>query len=273
MRYIEINPISVFGLFNISPFGILVVLGVLIGSYMTNKRGKQLGLSADHVYDMIFWTLLPGFISAHVLDVVFYSDSPLWPQRFYELIDIRGRLSSMGGFLGAVLGLFFWCKRHKQPILPYADSLAYGLAFGWIFGRLGCFVVHDHPGIPTSFFLGVDYPDTRRHDLGFYEVLFALTMSTFFYISFSRRIRVGFYVAALASTYGVVRFFLDYLRIDTKDAMATVHNVDPRYFLGLTPAQYAAILVAASGFILGGLFVRNKNKNAPEPKKQARSKQ
>ena len=59
------------------------------------------------------------------------------------------------------------------PVMPYADSLAYGLATGWMFGRLGCFTAHDHPGIRTSFFLGVKYPEgtgfVTRFDLGLLE--------------------------------------------------------------------------------------------------------
>lgn len=267
MRFITVHPISIFGLFDISPFGILVLTGVLIGIYMTNQRGKQLGLRPDQTYDMVFWTLLPGFIASHVLDVIFYSNSPIWPERLYELIDIRGRLSSMGGFLGAIFGLIAWCKRNKKSILPFADSLAFGLAFGWIFGRLGCFLVHDHPGKPTTFFLGVDYPDTRRHDLGFYEVLFALAMSLIFYINFklNKKLRAGLYVGILATSYGIVRFFLDFLRIDTKDALAQYRDTDPRYLIGLTPAQFAAFLVFAAGLWTLKNFLRTEQPPTKQP--------
>ena len=36
--------------------------------------------------------------------------------------------------------------RKKMPLLPYANAVCFGLPFGWFFGRMGCFVVHDHPG-------------------------------------------------------------------------------------------------------------------------------
>jgi phosphatidylglycerol:prolipoprotein diacylglycerol transferase len=45
-------------------------------------------------------------------------------------------------------------RRHKQPILPYADSIVYGFSFGWFFGRMGCTLNHEHPGTATNFFLG-----------------------------------------------------------------------------------------------------------------------
>jgi prolipoprotein diacylglyceryltransferase len=91
----------------------------------------------------------------------------------------------------------------------------------------------------------------RRHDLGFYEVLVAGALSTFYFIADRFRPRLGFYVAAIATYYGPVRFFLDYLRAQPKD----VRGADPRW-LGLTPAQYAAIFVLLVGIYLCVLVAR-----------------
>ena len=52
-------------------------------------------------------------------------------------------LSEMLGKLGG--------GRTKTVKLPVPlDSVAYGMPVGWLFGRLGCFVVHDHPGHITD---------------------------------------------------------------------------------------------------------------------------
>ena len=81
-------------------------------------------------------------------------------------------LSSYGGFFGAVIGGFYWRWKRELPLFPVLDQIAFGLPLGWFFGRLGCFVVHDHPGKVTDFFLAVDeLPVPRRataprHDLG-----------------------------------------------------------------------------------------------------------
>jgi phosphatidylglycerol:prolipoprotein diacylglycerol transferase len=267
--YLQIPSIPIFDTIAIHPFGILVATGILVGARLTIRRGTQLGLQEDMVKNMIFWSVFTGFILAHFLDVLVYQTDLTFVQKLKQLADPRSGLSSMGGFAGAVLGMYAWCWRNRQRVLPYADSLAYGLAIGWMFGRMGCFVAHDHPGHLTQFFLGVDYPCPtphcpnvgdawyfvgsrfRRHDLGFDEVLVAAALSGFYFIMDRFRPRLGFYVAAIATYYGPVRFFLDYLRADTQE----VRGADPRW-LGLTPAQYAAIGVLLIGLYLCLYIVR-----------------
>jgi phosphatidylglycerol:prolipoprotein diacylglycerol transferase len=225
-------------------FGVLVATGILLGANRTRYRGRQLGLSDEQSSSLATWVVVCGFVVAHVFDVIAYtpeqlaSRSPL--QTLLLLINIPAGISSFGGFLGALLGLLYWVRRERVPILVCADSLLYGLAFGWFFGRLGCFTAHDHPGALTSFFLAVNYPEGPRHDLGFDEALFAGALALAFAILGRRPHRVGFYAAIACLAYGPVRFGLDFLRVQG------VANADPRYF-GLTPAQYGSVLVFAVG--------------------------
>lgn len=267
--YLQIPSIPIFDNVAIHPFGVLVATAILSGARLTIRRGSQLGLHEEMVKNMIFWTLLTGFLVSHFLDVLIYQDELNWEQKIRALIDPRSGLSSMFGFGGAVLGLFLWCRKNKQPVMAYADSLAYGLALGWMIGRMGCFVAHDHPGQLTQSFLGVDYPCPaahcpnagdawyyigsayRRFDMGFLEVLVAAGLTVFYLVADRFRPRMGFYVAAIGTYYGPARFFLDYMRVDK----AQSRGADPRFF-GLTPAQYSALAVLAVGIYLCVLVAR-----------------
>lgn len=250
MHYFSNEPlITFYKEFGVRPFGILVVIGVLLGSSLTNYRAKMLKLDEEKTYSMILWAVFPGFLVAHFFEVLVYQ-SFTWKELPLQLINIPNGLSSMGGFIGALLGLFFWCRINKQPILPYADSLAFGLAFGWIFGRLGCYVAHDHPGRLTEFFLGVNYPGGKRHDLGLYEALFAIGISTLFWIAQYSKPRLGFFVSMLALTYGPVRFILDFLRIKEKDVLLPYSEPDIRYAGLFTPAQVSSVFIFVVGIIL-----------------------
>lgn len=272
--YLQIPSLPIFDSVAIHPFGVLVATGILVGASLTIRRGRKLGLDEEMVKSMIFWSVFTGFVFAHVLDVLLYQNHPDPKALFMALIDPRSGLSSMAGFLGAVVGMFGWCRFHKQRVLPYADSLAYGLATGWMFGRLGCFVAHDHPGNLVGqewySFLGVDYPcpephcrllptDKRwiitasstpifpRYDMGFFEVIVAGALAAFYFIAERFKPRCGFFVAAIAIYYGPVRFVLDYLRVRGGEGS------DPRWpdtSWGLTPAQYAAVLVSLIGLVL-----------------------
>jgi phosphatidylglycerol:prolipoprotein diacylglycerol transferase len=227
-------------------FGILVAVGILVGARLTRTRGEELGYKAEQIGSMVTTVLVCGFIFAHVFDVFAYQTKGPSPS-LLDILNPFGGLSSYGGFIGAVGGLFYWCKRNKQPVMPYADSLGFGLAPGWLFGRLGCFTAHDHPGRLTNFFLAVQYPGGARHDLGLDEALWAFCMTMLFLVLHKTQgdkpRPLGLYVGLLSTLYGPVRFAFDFLR--TTD----LPGADPRYF-GLTPAQYGSILVTLIGIAL-----------------------
>ena len=146
--YIEIP--SLFNL--IHSFGVLVAIGILLGARLVRVRAKQIGLDETAAASVSTWVVVGGFIVAHVFDVVAYERHVL-RERWWVLFNPTAGLSSFGGFLGALIALLWWTRRYNQPLLPFADSLLFGLAPGWMFGRLGCFTAHDHPGRLTDFFL------------------------------------------------------------------------------------------------------------------------
>jgi phosphatidylglycerol:prolipoprotein diacylglycerol transferase len=130
-----------------------------------------------------------------------------------------------------------------MPRLPYADSVALGLAPAWVLGRLGCFTAHDHPGRHTQFFLAVRYPEGPRHDLGLYEALLTIALTVVLYNYARRPHPAGTLIALDCTLYAPMRFGLDFLRA------TDVEHPDPRY-AGLTPAQWACVACFALGLYL-----------------------
>jgi phosphatidylglycerol:prolipoprotein diacylglycerol transferase len=228
--YIDVDPIIKLGPVEIRLFGVLVAIGILIGSWVTVRRARQRKLDEKVLHSAITWLLVGGFLMAHFVALFAYEPEKVLKEPWSILMFWSG-LSSFGGFLGAFIGLYLFCRRRKLLFGNYADVVALGLLPGWIFGRLGCFTAHDHPGTHTDFFLAVQYPDGPRHDLGFYEVLFTIFLFGLFEILRRRSMPPGRLAAILGLLYAPVRFTFDFLR-----------TADRRY-LGLTPAQYACILL------------------------------
>ena len=112
------------------------------------------------------------------------------------------------------------------------------------FGRLGCTTAFDHPGSLTHFFMGMPYPGSEdvsagiRHNLGLYEAIWAMGMSLFFYTQRDKPHFSGWYLIVFGMFYTPFRFALDFLRAE-----------DKRYG-GLTPAQYATLLLFAATIYL-----------------------
>lgn len=229
----------------VHPFGLLVATGVMLGAWIARRKAMRDGLHPETVMNLAGWVLIPGFVLAHVFDDLAYRPE-LVRENPMHLLYIWDGISSFGGFFGASLGAVAWAWRRKLSGLVFADPLAFSFPFGWLFGRTGCFTVHDHPGHVTTFFLGVEdyeigYPPYQvRHDLGFYEVLWSAAMIALF-VWLARKPRPrGFYLALLPILYSPVRFGLDFLRA------TDFEHADTRYF-GLTPGHYSALLLLLLG--------------------------
>jgi phosphatidylglycerol:prolipoprotein diacylglycerol transferase len=223
----------------LQPFGLLVAIGVIAGMRLSEWRGEKLGFRRDVVSDLATHVVIIGFVLGHVFDTVFYFPEKL-VERPWELLMIWTGLSSYGGFFGAVIGGFYWRWKRGFPLFPVLDQIAFGLPLGWFFGRLGCFVVHDHPGAITDFPLAVDNFAFEgvvgpRHDLGFYEVLWSLVVVPLF-LWLDRKPRApGFFLVWICWLYAPVRFGLDFLR-----------EAD-RTWGGLTPGHYSSIFTMLLG--------------------------
>jgi len=219
--------------------------------WATARRGKQLGLG-ESIKPAMGWAVGAGFPAAHLFDVLAYRTSEFLANPAVMIDPARGwSISSYGGFLGAFLAVTLWCKHNNLPLLSYLDSLAIGITVGFVFGRLGCFFVHDHVGCLTNSFLSVAFPGGRRHDLGLDEFIFCLVLALWFLFLMRKSRPVGIYLALACITYGPVRFLLDFLRAQD------IPQSDSRYF-GLTPAQYFSIAIVPIGLWLSLALAHRK---------------
>lgn len=246
LPYIELTSIQL-GPVTIYVWGIMVALGFLFGAYMAGRYAENRGLNKKVIYDLLFWAMLGGFLGGRIGYILFYNFDGFLADPLSMFYVWDGGLSVYGGFfLASALGVWY-LRRQKVDIWRYSDAAIFGLPFGLWIGRIGCFLIHDHPGTATDFVLGVEYPDgVIRHDHGLYLSINGLLMGLFFlYLSRKKR-PVGVYIASFAIWYGIARFFLDFTRV-----------ADVRYG-GLTPAQYFSIGLAAFGVWLVFKFLNKK---------------
>jgi phosphatidylglycerol:prolipoprotein diacylglycerol transferase len=239
------------GPYTLHAFGVLAGLAVLFGLLFCYRRAAQMGVSRRDVRTAALWAVIPGFVGSAVFNIVFYQPEKLPERGLVALVDFSRGMSSYGGFAFAAAGVAIYAWTSRGSWLRTADVLVQGLTVGWIFGRLGCTLVHDHPGKLTSFFLGFQYPDGARHNLGFYEFLYALLVMLPVVLVVYRKAtyRPGLYVATVAVLYAPVRFLLDFLRLS---------ELNPRTF-GLVFSQYASLALLAAGL---WLFWRMRSQRA-----------
>lgn len=227
------------GPFTVGIFGVFMALGIWAASEILVSQARQSGLDVAPMRGFAPWGVGGGIVVGHLVHLFFYHPEELSKSPFQPFMLWDG-LSSFGGLLGGILAAVLYFHRTGFSFRAYSDAFALAVAPGWAIARLGCFGVHDHPGVPSEFFLAVRFPGMSRHDLGLYDalVLFALTGVLF---ALRRRFKGGL-LPLLGLLYGASRFGLDFLRA------TDLPYVDARYF-GLTPAQFGCI-----GLMLYGLF-------------------
>lgn len=239
---------------SIKPFGTLVALGVYIGSVIAMRHGRQRNIPEKVLSEFIFWVVGLGFVGAHVLDAIFYHPQQIARDPLYLFMLWEG-LSSYGGFIGAVCGIFLWRWRRKQSVMLMSEMISSAFPLAWVFGRMGCSTVHDHPGMLSDAWYAVRWKMPHggfvgRLDLGLIEMVLTIPLAVAFLWAWHRKpIRpLGFYTGWMCVAYAPVRFFLDFLRVGENEPHVGGAG-DPRY-AGLTPAQWACFAFLALGIYL-----------------------
>lgn len=234
-------------------FQVMVCLAVITGYELVVRRAPKLGLDAESVASLVAWVILWGFVGSHVFDALAY-----YPERVradpLELLRIWGSMSSFGGMMGGMLALVVLTRRHgwsRRDAWKLADAIGFAFPFAWLFGRLGCALAHDHVGRATDHWLGVQFPEGPRFDLGLLEFLYTIPIAGLFVLLDRRPRPTGFFLGLFLTLYGPVRFVMDMLRTG-----------DARY-LGWTPGQFVALAAFGIGLSILGAALRRGTETGP----------
>jgi len=236
--YIELHTIDL-GLITIQVWGTLVALGFVLGTVASTWYARKKKLDSRILWDTLVWVIIGSILIGRFFHVIFYEPSIFMNNPLHLFVLWEGGFSVIGGFIGALLFGGWYLSRRKVSFRKYAEAGLFGLPLGLFVGRIGCALIHDHPGIETSFLLAAEYPDgIIRHNHGLYLSLNGLILFLIFLLMYRFKAKSGSYAIVFLIWYGAVRFILDFYRI-----------ADITY-LGLTPAQFASIAMVLTGFYL-----------------------
>lgn len=231
MRAVALGPLRV----PVQP--LLASLGILLAHGLFLRRARQWGLNTETAGWLSVTMAVTGVAAAFLFRWAYLPDA-LASDPWIWWKTTRGA-ASFGGIAGGLLGAAVYLRSRGTPgreALTYLDALASVFPMGWILGRIGCSLIHDHPGVRSESFLAVRYPEFPRWDLAVVEVLFlALLLIPLFAILGRAQRRTGFFLGSFLGLYGLFRIWLD-----------TLH-VDPPRYLGFTVDQLAYGLVAFAG--------------------------
>lgn len=136
------------GRFEVTGYGIMMMVGFLMGGWLITMELRRRGLYEEYAADITVAAVVGGIIGAKLWYWVLNGGS----------IFARGGLVWYGGFVGGALAVMLNGWRLKVPIRWTLHLTAPALAAAYALGRIGCFIVNDDYGHPTNLPWGVKFP-------------------------------------------------------------------------------------------------------------------
>ena len=202
-------------------------------------KRKRWPVEPERVADVLFWGILGVFVGGRVGWVLFYAMPHDLLEHWYEVFTVwKGGMSFHGGLLGVIVAYWIYTWRTGKPRGDFFDGLTLATPLGILCVRLGNFINAELWGRPWDGPWAMRFPryevfdgpqgwkaaqaagDPRalwtepRHPSQLYEgLLEGLLM--YFVLRFLM-LRMGIGGGRIAATflvgYGVIRFFLEYVR-------------------------------------------------------------
>ncbi len=141
--------------FAISPHGLGIAIGFMIGGWLLGRLGPRDGVSAEHISTMLFWALIGAIIGSRLFYVIAHLSEFSSPLEWLQIW--KGGISLLGGIAGAILINVPRMRRYHYRFLQVMDPAAICLALGIAVGRIGDLIIGDHLGKPTSWWLAWTY--------------------------------------------------------------------------------------------------------------------
>lgn len=153
------NPVLLqLGPFSLTWYGIFIVGGAVLATWLAARYATMDGESADHVWNMLAFALIFGIIGARLYHVFsnpvnsigwpYYRENPGEIFAFWNG-GFKG-LGIYGGLVGGILAIFGYCWWNKLNPLKYLGYFAPNVLLAQAFGRMGNFVNQELYGPPTS---------------------------------------------------------------------------------------------------------------------------
>jgi phosphatidylglycerol---prolipoprotein diacylglyceryl transferase len=202
------------GGFEITSFGAMVALAALVGYLLFQRELRQSGLP-ETATDAALAGLMGGIAGAKLLWVLEHLEYDTWT----NLLFSRAGMSWFGGFAGGLLAASVLMRRRRLPLLPVIAAATPALAIGHAIGRVGCLLVGDDYGIPSTLPWAMAFPqglpptDVAVHPTQIYEAI-ALVPIAIWLVRLRRRAVpdaavIGTYLLLTAS----VRFLIQWIRV------------------------------------------------------------
>lgn len=205
---------SVFGL-EVRWYGILIAMGVLIGTIIALRESKRLGIGEEPLIDLLIWAIPLSLVGARAYYVIFSWD--MYKDDLMEILRIRnGGLAIHGAIIMAIIVTVVFTRIRKIDFWAIADACGPSLILAQSIGRWGNFINQEAYGGPTNLPWGIMVNGVKVHPTFLYESLwnFLVFLFLLWYGRNKQKVRGEVFLLYLA-LYSFIRFLIEGLRTDS----------------------------------------------------------
>jgi len=214
------DPVAVaLGPLQVHWYGLMYLAAFASAWWLGRQRVRQAwrNWTPEQLDDLVFYGAIGVILGGRIGYTLFYNfgafvDNPLWIFKLWS-----GGMSFHGGFLGVLVALVLFCRKHGKSYWDVVDFTAPLVPLGLLFGRVGNFINAELPGRAADASLpwAMQWPgvDHLVHPSPLYQ---ALTEGVLLFIIvwvFSWRPRPRYAVSGVfAIGYGSFRFITEFFR-------------------------------------------------------------
>ena len=248
------------GAFTFPSYTLMIMVGVLVGTYVGVQLCKRHRLPVVYLIDMAIIGIIAGFLGARIAHVLVEAPAYYWekPVRFFYFW--QGGFVSWGDYTSILFSWYFYLRWRKQPVWAYFDVVSVATPLTIFFGRIGCLLTGCCFGKPTDFWLHLTfsdpastayyfYPNTPLHVTQLYLMANVLLIAGIIWWRLYKHWRFqGQLFTTMVMLYAVGRFLIEFLRGDVDRGV---------YFNGMiSSGQIAMTLYFAAAAVLYFYFRR-----------------
>jgi len=260
------------GPLNVTGYGIMLMVGFLVGGWLMDRDLRERGLHPEYAADMTVAAVIGGVLGAKLWFVAATGE--------LSSLFSRGGLVWYGGFLGGVAVVLLNGGRLKVPMRWTMEITAPALAAAYALGRIGCFLVGDDYGVPSSLPWAVQFPQgippttagnlardfhvaipagvspetvLAVHPTQLYETLAMVGVFMVLWRLRGHRHGTGWLFGIYLMLAGTERFLVEFIRAK-----------EDRLFGGVSLAQLTALAIVLTGAVVTARF-KNAGAAAPGP--------
>ncbi|MFC1936124.1 prolipoprotein diacylglyceryl transferase [Chloroflexota bacterium] len=232
------DALVIFG-FEIYYYGILIMSGVVLAAFVAQAEARRKGFETEFLWDSLFWVVIAGLIGARVWHILtpppsmvergittsYYLTHPL------DALNFRsGGLGIPGAVIAGLIALYWYAKRQKQDFWAWVDIMIPAVPLGQAVGRWGNFINQELYGQPTDLPWAIFIESSRRlpgyENIGYYHPIFLYeslwNLATVFLLlwlarRYADKLLPGDLLLAYLISYPLIRFLLDFLRLDAAE--------------------------------------------------------